>query len=100
MIYLHSLTSLVLYLSIESLPSYSEPQTGVLKAACMTFPPCRSLCRLSFTTCLRGDIVALGDSIHARCGGIVESWLLKREVSMTSLMVFAACVGGLIEMIE
>jgi hypothetical protein len=29
---------------------------------------------MSFTTCLVGDIVALGDSIRALLGGIAENW--------------------------
>lgn len=33
-----------------------------------------SLCLMSFTTCLLGDIVALGDSIRALFGGIAENW--------------------------
>ena len=36
-----------------------------------------SLCLTSFTTGLVGDIVALGDSIRALFGGIVENWPSK-----------------------
>lgn len=38
---------------------------------------CQSLCLTSFTTGLLVDIVALGDSIRAPCGGIVENWPFK-----------------------
>ena len=36
-----------------------------------------SLCLTSFTTGLVSDIVALGDSIRARFGGIAENWPSK-----------------------
>ena len=62
----------------------------------MTFRPYRSLCRMLFTICLQGGIVALGDSILARCGGIGGNWLLKREVRMP-LRILSACMVVFLE---
>ena len=38
-----------------------------------------SLCLTSFTTSLRGDIGALGDSIRVQAGGIAKNWRSKVE---------------------
>ena len=45
----------------------------------MTFRLYHSLSLLSFTTGLPGDIVVLGGSIRALCGGIPENWRSKVE---------------------
>ena len=45
----------------------------------MTFRLYHSLFLMLFTTCLLGDIVALGDSIPALFGGIAENWRSRYE---------------------
>lgn len=61
-------------LSIESAHLFLEQLTGASKAACMTSRLYPSLCLMLSITGLLGGIVALGDSIRALCGEILENW--------------------------